>query len=227
MLKKFFYHHKIVSVCAAFSLIVFIVTFILFIRYDQKYGYHFPTEEFVPNQKNDPYAQEIPLYEMNFWEYLIDFPADALIYVEYNMMLTLPCNIDYYERKEDTTPALTLEKGTIVCLFPGKGYPSKALVGYGMVCWPDYEEEWRYGCPFISEDIPYIVWRYGKNYVRAQTMYYVKSEQLEEVAGEFYKQNKDKWDSMFSLRAYRKFATQYIDRILYTDGDFCPERWRN
>lgn len=226
MKKKYNWIQKIlitVTICLALILTAFLY---LLIQYDQRFGYHFPQREFIDNQRNDPYAQGVPLYEMNFWTYLIEYPADTAVYTELNKMIVLPCNVDYYERKDDPTPALTLEKGTEICMFPGHSGFTSDLTGYGAVCWPDYEEEWRYGCPFITEDIDYAAWDYSAAYIRIHDMYYVKSSQLEKVVRAFYNANKSTLSKSCAPWAYPKLLTQSIDQFLYLQGAFCPERWK-
>ena len=173
-------------------------------------GYKKEVEEnFTDNDKNEPYARQIPLDEMDFQVYDDYFPKiRAMILYNYDRKISLPCDVEYYESKEDSEPILTLEKGTKVYVLPDN---ERTIEGYGWCCWPDYEEGWRYGNPFLTIDFTYISEEYP--------MYYVKSEQLEKVAEAFYESNRDSFSSI-RKKDYVRRTTQYIDQILYDNGAY-------
>lgn len=167
-------------------------------------------ENFMDNGKDEPYACQIPLDEMDFHVYDDYFPkATAMILLNYDRKLSLPCDVEYYDSKENPVPILTLEKGTQVYVLPDD---DRTIPGYGMCCWPDYEEGWRYGNPFLTTDFTYI----GEEY----PMYYVKSAQLEKVVEVFYDNNLDSFGSSYRKEDYVRRTTQYIDQILYDNGAF-------
>lgn len=204
----------VVIVAFAFSAILLILA-----MYDARYGYHYPNSDFVDNGKEEPYARNIPLHEMDFSIYTQYFPdAIAPISFAYNEMVVLPCDVDYYEKKEDTEPALTLAKGTQICVRPDTTPSPMSLTGYGLECWPDYEEEWRYGCPFITENVFYTIEEHQK--------YYVKTEQLEKVARAWFQENIKYFRYYYTPWDAPKEMTQGIDRELYEAGAFCPDRWK-
>lgn len=174
-------------------------------------------KNFTDNQQNEPYALGIPLDEMDFTVYDKYFPtASTLLLHNYTRKIALPCDVDYFASKEDEEPVLTLKKGTAVYVLNDK---EENPVGYGIRCWPDYQEEWRYGYQFLTADFTSV--REGD-----LPMYYVKASQLEKVAEAFYKANTKQLrnDYRFSASYYAQKATQYIDKILYDAGAFCSEQ---
>lgn len=195
-------------------IIAFAVIILLLLMYDYRYGFRYQKKGFIDNQKNEPYALKIPLDEMDFDVYSEYFlMAETLNDPNFNRKIVLPCDVNYYVRKEDSKPAFTLKKGTEVYILPDR--KAFSIVGYGLQCWPDYQEGWRYGCPFITEDTT--------NIVDGNTMYFVKSAQLERAAGAFYKANRKQLRYRCTPWDFPEIITQYVDRILYENGVFCPE----
>ena len=91
-----------------FAIIAVLAILFCIALYDYRCGLHFPTRAFEDNQRNEPYSQNVPLHEMDFEVYSRYLPmADALTYVDLDTMIVLPCDVDYYTDKEDSTPALT------------------------------------------------------------------------------------------------------------------------
>ena len=131
-------------------------------------GYKKEVEEnFTDNGKNEPYARQIPLDEMDFQVYDDYFTKfSTLVQYNYDRKISLPCDVEYYESKEDSEPILTLEKGTKVYVLPDN---ERSIEGYGWCCWPDYEEGWRYGNPFLTIDFTYISEEYPMYYVKSAT----------------------------------------------------------
>jgi len=128
----------------------------------------------------------------------------------------LPCDVEYYALKDDSEPILTLKKGTEVCICSEKeGIP----IGYGLKCWPDYEKGWRYGYAFLTEDF--------EDLPENAQMYYVKSKQLEKVAIERYKDNKDVHGKFQTEKEYVQNVTQEIDRVLYLNGAYLSNNLRD
>lgn len=116
-------------------------------------------------------------------------------------------------KKGDSTPAITLPKGTVVYIFPSKYVYDE---GYGLKTFPDYEHKWRFGYPFfVSEDF------YDYDEMMASG-YYVKTKQIEMVAeayGEAYKELIQHYYSTIS--EYLELITFYVDSTLYRKGVFC------
>ena len=171
---------------------------------------------FVDNGKNEPYAQGVPLHEMDFEVYEDYILPIAPVDYYYEREIELPCDIEYYASKEDSEPVLIYKKGTTVYVM---GKDDLEPIGYGVRCWPDYEKEWRYGYPFFKTDFRFIP--------DGAEMYYVKSEQLEKVAGAFYKINKTTLSNFYGKSQYIKFTTQYIDVFLYRGGAYLSESLRD
>lgn len=167
---------------------------------------------FKGNGRDEPYAQGIPLYEMNWSMYKRYFGQMSMsIYppVLITAKISLPCNVHYYVRTEDVEPVLTLEKGTEVYIMPiGE---DDLYDGYGLVCWPDYQKGWRYGEPLTDN-------RTVKPSSIAQK-YYVKTSELDKVAQSFYKQNKGYCEKI-KCNSGRAIVRK-LDRILYDAGAFC------
>lgn len=195
-------------ICSAAAAIIAIV--LMVVGRDSDYR----KKDFVYNGKNEPYAQEIPLHEMNFHSYKKYMNTTSTLAVPlYVKQIDLPCDVYYYFRKEDTEPALTLEKGTKIDVIAdglgGIGYP----YGYGLQCWPDYEKGWRYGQPFVVND--------STQSSAESTYYYVKTAELEAVAKEFYRNNKKQCSEFSSSSKFAKWITRQVDRLLYEGGAFC------
>lgn len=170
---------------------------------------------FEDNGKDEPYSQGMPLHEMDF-----DVYHDYLVWAvvgeisEEQKYMELPCDVEYFSRKEDKEPALIISKGTEVSIFP-----VQPLYGYGLRCWPDYDSKWRYGRPF-TESGPLIGGR-------KEQMYYVPEAQLEEVAAAYYR----KWEDFIVLmnrdsdeKSFVEQLIHGIDEMLYRNGAFCAPR---
>ena len=172
---------------------------------------------FVDNGKNEPYAQGVPLHEMDFEAYE-DYFLNATTALGYNYTreIELPCDVNYYASKEDSKPVLTLKKGTTVYVMSSNGI---VPIGYGFQCWPDYEKGWRYGYTFLKADFRFIP--------DGAEMYYVKSNELEKVVGAFYKANQKKLKNYYRESQYKKLVTQYIDESLYLGGAYLSEYLRD
>ena len=170
-------------------------------------------EEFVDNGRNLPYSQNIPLSEMDFAWYRLYLPVGTTAY-HYGFVrkLALPCDIEYYRSKEDSSPTHTLTKGTEIYILPADD--NWQTIGYGMICWPDYEEGWRYGYPFTTTDFSSL-----DSLPKTQPTYYVKTEQLLAVAEAFYKANNEIFSS--AIDAYSIAVVLFIDIQLYKKGVFC------
>lgn len=209
----------LVGIAAVLIVFAALAAVLLIVVYDHRYGYDYPVRDFADNGKMEPYAREIPLHEMDLSVYRKYLPqADAMLSVDMDTMIALPCDVEYYEQKEDAEPVLILKKGMVVNITPGMTGFSFSLKGYGLECWPDYEAEWRYGCPFTTVDDIYVV--------EENTMYYVKAVQLEKVAEAFYRVNKRLYRYAVTPWDFPEVITQSIDRSLYEHGAFCPERWK-
>ena len=170
-------------------------------------------QEFVDNGKNQPYSQKVPLQEMDFdiynQKYFNSWAAGAHAQ-DYERKMILPSDIEYYENKNDSEPALVLKKGTEVYMETIHG--PDILVGYGLWCWPDYEAGWRYGEPFTDRFVEC-------QYIGIRKKYFVKTEQLIPVADEFYHLNDN--SGRYSPEEFRKRHLLFMDRVLYLEGAFC------
>lgn len=188
-----------------------ILAFIIVVNQPNEYE-----KNFVDNGANKPYAQKIPLHEMDFEEYSYYFPnAHNLLGCNYDREIELPCDVNYYTLKDDSEPILTLKKGTKVYIM---STDYVIPIGYGWRCWPDYDEGWRYGYAFTTEDF--------KNFAKDSEMYYVKSAQLEEVAGAFYKANKESLGNYYTEKQYKKSVILYIDKKLCSNGAYLSDELR-
>ena len=171
--------------------------------------------EFEDNGRDQPYSQGVPLTEMDFSVYekylSIGTGASKTNFDKINKM-ELPCDLEYYESKEDETPALILEKGTVIYLSPRDvEFP----FGYGIYCWPDYEEGWRYGQPFKTS---------YSFYLEDDPKYYIKTDQLFTFVDEYMVlAYKDTPASLTKdvLDKGRKNLVFHLDIPLYTHGIFC------
>lgn len=79
-------------------------------------------ENYIDNGKNEPYAAETPLTDMDFSIYTSQYYSDIispLVDPDYNKRVTLPCDVEYYQSPGDATPVLTLPKGSDVYVLPG------------------------------------------------------------------------------------------------------------
>ena len=172
-------------------------------------------ENFKDNGRDEPYVNKIPLNEMDFSVYDKYFLYAPIEY-NYERKITLPCDVEYYSTKEDSDPALILAKGTEVYVLP-EG--SSIIRGYGVQCWPDYEKGWRYGTPFLSFDFASLEDVYQDEEI---PMYYVKTEQLERIAEEFYETNPSIVNTIRKAE-FVKRTIRHIDQILYDNGAFLSE----
>lgn len=92
-------------------------------------------------------------------------------------------------------------------------------LGYGYQCWPDYDKGWRYGYVFLTEDFEKLT--------EDMEMYYVKSKQLEKVAGVIYKRNKPLYNHLYGTkRETIKEFTQQVDGILWMNGAYLSNSLR-
>ena len=193
-----------------FISIVVLFIAILAVQIYSEYTYK---RDFVSNHKAEPYFLNIPLDVMDFSIYDDYFCKNqTLVDPNYTKHISLPCDIHYYGKKEDAEPVLTLRKGTTVYILPGDTYMFPT-VGYGLQCWPDYENGWRYGHPFLTSNTTYDSATYP--------MYYVKTAQLEKVAKAFYKANTKQIKHEMSASKFVNYIVGYIDQILYDNGVFC------
>jgi len=191
---------------------IFALCLLLFVSQENRYK----RKNFIANSENEPYAQGIPLDEMNFKVYAryLDTPR-TLTLCEYVKEIELPCDVHYYGQKEDRDPVLTQEKGTRIYVLPSDQRDFEyCLIGYGIECWPDYQKGWRYGKPFLSGD--------GVTPEDEVPAYFVRTEELEAVAKVFYQENK-KYFREFSAAGFAKWSTRTVDRALFKAGAFCSE----
>ena len=183
----------------------------------------------------NPYEDHTPMEEITFkrlerfygW-FLVLEPPDLESITHY----PLPFSITYYTREGDQfVPALTLEKGTELLVFPsGKIDHNSAEPGYGFKSWPTYWKGWRYVKPFLpageflSEDTPY---------------YYVKLEDLEAFlyqiltesswASYFREMTEEKgfgwtmWDTVQGFTRHADYG-MYLDQFYYSP-DFWHPLW--
>lgn len=142
-------------------------------------------EHFKQNNKNEPYARGVPLHEMDFseyWRYFEKIGDDLMIHNEPETVV-LPCDVEYYRRKGDKKPALVIPKGTEVYIrknnLPQEQQNRFFMSGYGVETWPDYEADWRYGIPFLTKI-------YSVYEMEFQERYYVKTQQLFQVADAYF-----------------------------------------
>ncbi|MBR5248195.1 MAG: hypothetical protein IKV27_04515 [Lachnospiraceae bacterium] len=181
-------------------------------KYKQKWE-----ENFIDNQKKEPYSLGMPLEEMDFDVYHDYFYPQISIAINHNytQSIILPCDVEYYNSKNDQNPTLTLKKGSTIYVVTNNSDVNEKI-GYGLVCWPDYEHGWRYGSPFITENVAINT--------REMPKYYVKTKQLKQVAKAFYKANTRQLSHDVRHRTLSEFSTyyiSYIDRKLYENGVFC------
>ena len=133
-------------------------------------------------------------------------------YLDYKYKSGLPCDVEYYEHKEDSDPIYVLKKGTPVYISSS----SNLGYGYGLCGWPDYDSKWRYTWPFKTEAAE-------QNH---NTMRYVKEARLERVAEAIYDtylfpgwsyiiHNLDRIKTIQPRHAYVDSVTTRIDDQLY------------
>lgn len=179
-----------------------------------KYEDYLYQKNFTDNQKQEPYSLRIPLEKMDFDVYKDYFTTiSAPIEYNYTQSIILPCDVEYYNSKKSQNPILTLKKGTKIYVIEESG---NSPIGYGLVCWPDYENGWRYGSPFLTEN---VVVDCGD-----LPMYFVKSKQLKAVAKSFYNANIKIFGRSVTASEFSELYTSYIDRILYDKGVFCAPK---
>lgn len=186
---------------------VAIISVIIYKEYSYK-------KNFVSNNKNEPYSQEIPLDQMDFSVYKKYFsPYRSASDNDTVAKIALPCDVDYYNKKEDLRPAITLKKGTVVYVFPSKSVYEE---GYGLKTFPDYDHRWRYGYPFFeSEDF------YDYDEMMASG-YYVKTKQIEMVAEAYGEEYQELIQHYYaSIAEYLELIIFKIDSTLYRKGVFC------
>lgn len=176
-------------------------------------------KNFRDNKKQEPYSLGIPLDEMDFDVYYDYFFPQTIAPIgsslSYTKSIILPCDVEYYNSKNDQNPTLTLKKGSTIYVVTNNSDVNEKI-GYGLVCWPDYEHGWRYGSPFITENVAINT--------REMPKYYVKTKQLKQVAKAFYKANTRQLSHDVRHRTLSEFSTyyiSYIDRKLYENGVFC------
>ena len=181
-------------------------------------------KNFEDNGANKPYARKVPLHEMDFneYDYYFQYIQGLGSSINYVREIELPCDINYYVRKEDSKPALTLKKGTKVYVKP-KDFSEHEPVGYGWRCWPDYEKGWRYGYAFVTEDFKLYEFELVDEDAE---MYYVKLDQLEKVAEAFYKANKDVLSKGITKKMYIENFILSIDKTLYMNGAYLSNELR-
>lgn len=165
-------------------------------------------EEFEDNGKNEPYSQQIPLEEMDFSVYnqYVNLPK-AAIQDNSPKKMELLGDVSYYKSPEDQEPSVVLKKGTVVYVNSSLGLEA----GYGMQGWPAYQEGWRYAQPFD-------VYEGGKAQVTGEGWYYVRTENLFEVADGYYRAAKV---TAMPPEQCRKNVVMYVDISLYLSGAFC------
>ena len=171
-------------------------------------------KKFISNNKNEPYSQSIPLDQMDFSVYKKYFSCyTAVSDGDPIAKIELPCDVEYYNKKEDTIPAITIKKGTVVYVFPSKRVYREA---YGLITFPDYDHKWRYGYPFFTtEDF------YDYDEMMASG-YYVKTKQIEKVAEAYGKAYKEIIGHYYySVTEYLGLIIYDIDSTLYRNGVFC------
>lgn len=175
---------------------------------------------FKDNGLNEAYSRHVPLNEMNFYDeyYTTHFRvATAPLKYFYLSVMELPCDIHYYSSPDDSEPAFTLKKGeSALIIHDGAYFDYDDTIGYGLRCWPDYKEGWRYGLPFVSEEQNIQAWQ------NADKMYYVKTSELEEVAMAYYDDNMEAGASFDfdSKDDFIDWVIRFIDHRLYTEGVF-------
>ena len=170
---------------------------------------------YIDSGKITPYSERVPLDEIDLDTYWYVHGYSTLLLYDYAELIEAPCDIEYYLKKDDTKPALTIKKGTPIYVLPeDKDFSS--TIGYGLVCWPDYEDKWRYGYPFLTESTEYAPETY--------TNYYVKKTQLQKIAKVFYKENQKQFRGYRSAPIFADMIIRNIDWSLYRKGIFCaPE----
>ncbi len=170
---------------------------------------------FADNGKGEPYSRGTALSDTDFQVYrpYFDMPVGEGADYRWAREVTLPGDIRYYAEK-DGEPVLTLKKGTRVTVLP----PDKAAfdvdtVGYGLMCWPDYEKGWRYGQPFRTDG--------GAVEYMAGPAYYVKTSDLEETAKAYWREVVNSDPSVtVPAGVYVENTVELIDQTLYACGVF-------
>lgn len=218
---------KTVILCCVAAVIVCAVGAV-FLMHDGSQDQPPAREGFVDNGLGEPYFRKVPLSKMDFVGYgkyfnttytLLDYP------INFEQMFVLPCDVHYYKSPGNKKPVLTIPAGTEITMFPepsiGNSFFDGRQVGYGLRCWPDYREGWRYGQPFTNELIV-------DAFMGDAPKYYVKTSELGEVAGAFYDAYEDIfWDAIRvydgekSREGFVYWVTRYIDERLFENGVFC------
>ena len=168
---------KKVKSCLICGFVIMLLAGVAIWKVYQSGGHARLEANFQDNGMDEPYSQGTPLDEMDFRVYEHYLPqAMAVDSQDVTMTSTviLPCDVVYYRSKEDTEPALTLEKGTEVVYdyfyYRGESWRWDYDYGYGACCWPDYEQEWRYGYPFVTNNF--------SGDLEDTEMYYVRGKEL-------------------------------------------------
>lgn len=203
------------KICRLLLLVVIVLFAAAIFAVTQRKQYQYPKSGFEYNRWEEPYAQGVPLDEMNFNVYrnYVELPVALIDFVEFVREVELPCDVRYYAHKEDSNPIIVLEKGSSVYVIPAdKQYFEP---GYGLECWPDYQKGWRYGQPFAADESETSSYDVQK--------YYVRTSELEAVAKAFYRANSRLYRGQVSDSQYALVVTREIDVLLYKNGAFCSE----
>ncbi len=135
----------------------------------------------------DQYLTHVPMEEMDLpaFSYTVDSMCGFATEETYHTCI-LPINLTYYRQQDGKMlPALVIEKGTAIAL-PAYTYYG----GYGFGTFPTYEKGWRYGVPFVTED---VLSQWKKQFLKGIEVlsqadfdyYYVRLEDLKVVANAF------------------------------------------
>lgn len=141
-------------------------------------------------------------------------PEDARLFA-------LPEDLHYYDKADASgEPAVTIPKGTVVALY---GDPMGWIGmegGYGLACYPDYQQGWRYGQMLVAEtgdyDAFYNAWQKSPSY-------YVQTKDLETIAAAFYDLHKEDVGYIGNYNGKEDFVfkiVRQIDQNLYDTGYF-------
>lgn len=135
--------------------------------------------------------------------------------------LELPEDLHYYSQPDASgEPAATIPKGTVVTLYEASAGNFGDKMGYGLVCYPDYQKGWRYGQMFVTEA------KEGDAFYQALEdcpYYYVQTKDLETIAAAFYDLHKENVGYLGQFHGKDDFVyrgVRTIDQYLYKDGYF-------
>ena len=183
-----------------------------------------------PQITSNPYEEGVPVADMDESILNAMTPAvDAMGYAqpENAHFMALPEDLHYYSSPDASgEPALTLKKGTVVALYGQElGVPGNEI-GYGCVCYPDYQKGWRYGQAFIETegaDAMSVDAFYDK--LESQPSYYVETTALERVLAEYYDLHRDDITYLKSeFKSKGEFVhntVRIMDHSLMESGLFC------